>query len=229
MCAKWTRARSSNWNEFARRHRSRTSDCRDTAYGDGVRHRLLHRGCHRVCLRLRPRTSTVVRWLARRGVRREDRQSMDMAMKTGCHDGRHATTPGGGFASQEGVVSLGPGRRDLLRNVRASGVIPSEYHWSSCLSPAVRSTPPPSPTSRSWLTRRRHVNIRNRTYQDGHRLGLGDGRSGRRSYANTSRATRTTCHSMSRTRSDYVKRLLSYLPSNNLDEPVVYPTPRRST
>ena len=75
---------------------------------------------------------------------------MDLAMKTGCPI--IGINEGGGARIQEGVVALGLYGEIFRRNVHASGVIPQISPDHGLLRRRRTSTPPPSPTSRSWST-----------------------------------------------------------------------------
>jgi len=148
---------------------------------------------------------------------------MDMAMKTGCPI--IGINDSGGARIQEGVVSLGLYGEIFFRNVRASGVIPQislvvgPCAGGAVYSPAVTDfTIMVDKTSHMFITG--PDVIKTVTGEDVGMEELGGARthntkSGNAHYLATDEADAI----------EYVKALLSYLPSNNLDEPVAYDVP----
>jgi propionyl-CoA carboxylase beta chain len=146
---------------------------------------------------------------------------MDLAMKTGCPV--IGINDSGGARIQEGVVSLGLYGEIFFRNVRASGVIPQislimgPCAGGAVYSPAVTDfTVMVDQTSHMFITG--PDVIKTVTGEDVAMEELGGARthntkSGNAHYLATDEADAV----------EYVKSLLSYLPSNNLDEPPVYP------
>nr|WP_221634587.1 acyl-CoA carboxylase subunit beta [Nocardioides luti] len=146
---------------------------------------------------------------------------MDLAIKTGCPI--IGINEGAGARIQEGVVSLGLYGEIFRRNVHASGVIPQiSMIMGSCAgghvySPAVTDfTIMVDGTSNMFITG--PDVIKTVTGEDVSMEDLGGARTHNTKSGNA--------HYMGSDEADaieYVKALLSYLPQNNLDEPVVYP------
>ena len=144
---------------------------------------------------------------------------MDHAMKTGCPV--IGINDGGGARIQEGVVALGLFAEIFFRNARASGVIPQislimgPAAGGAVYSPAITDfTLMVEGTSHMFITG--PDVIKTVTGEDVTLEELGG--------AHTHAAKSGVAHYQaptSRTASSYVKALLSYLPSNNLDEPPV--------
>ena len=145
---------------------------------------------------------------------------MDLAIKTGCPI--IGINEGAGARIQEGVVSLGLYGEIFRRNVHASGVIPQiSMIMGSCAgghvySPAVTDfTVMVDGTSNMFITG--PDVIKTVTGEDVTMEELGGARTHNTKSGNA--------HYMASDEEDaieYVKALLSYLPQNNLDEPVVY-------
>ncbi|GIH12650.1 acyl-CoA carboxylase subunit beta [Rugosimonospora africana] len=141
---------------------------------------------------------------------------MDLAMKTGCPV--IGINDSGGARIQEGVVSLGLYGEIFFRNVRASGVIPQislvmgPCAGGAVYSPAVTDfTVMVDQTSHMFITG--PDVIKTVTGEDVGFEELGGARthntkSGNAHYLATDESDAV----------DYVKALLSYLPSNNLDD-----------
>jgi propionyl-CoA carboxylase beta chain len=148
---------------------------------------------------------------------------MDLAMKTGCPV--IGINDSGGARIQEGVVSLGLYGEIFRRNVHASGVIPQislimgPCAGGAVYSPAVTDfTVMVDQTSHMFITG--PDVIKTVTGEDVSMEDLGGARSHNTRSGNA--------HYMGTDESDaidYVKALISYLPQNNLDEPVVYDEP----
>jgi propionyl-CoA carboxylase beta chain len=146
---------------------------------------------------------------------------MDLAIKTGCPI--IGINEGAGARIQEGVVSLGLYGEIFRRNVHASGVIPQiSLIMGSCAgghvySPAVTDfTIMVDGTSNMFITG--PDVIKTVTGEDVTMEELGGARTHNTKSGNA--------HYMGTDEEDaieYTKALLSYLPQNNLDEPVVYP------
>jgi propionyl-CoA carboxylase beta chain len=147
---------------------------------------------------------------------------MDLAMKTGCPV--IGINDSGGARIQEGVVSLGLYGEIFMRNVRASGVIPQiSLIMGPCAGGAVYSpaitdfTIMVDQTSHMFITG--PDVIKTVTGEDVPFEDLGGARahntkSGVAHYMATDEADAL----------DYVKDLLSHLPSNNLEEAPVFET-----
>jgi propionyl-CoA carboxylase beta chain len=145
---------------------------------------------------------------------------MDMALKIGCPV--VGINEGGGARIQEGVVSLGLYGEIFQRNVRASGVVPQiSLIMGTCAgghvySPALTDfTVMVDQTSHMFITG--PDVIKTVTGEDVGFEELGGARthntkSGNAHYLGTDEEDAI----------DYVKALLSYLPSNNLDQPPAY-------
>ncbi len=146
---------------------------------------------------------------------------MDLAMKTGCPV--VGINDSGGARIQEGVSSLGLYGEIFFRNVRASGVIPQislvlgPCAGGAVYSPAVTDfTVMVDQTSHMFITG--PDVIKTVTGEDVEMEELGGAR--------THNTRSGNAHYLAATEQDaieYVKTLLSYLPSNNLDDPPVYP------
>ena len=148
---------------------------------------------------------------------------MDLAMKTGCPV--IGLNDSGGARIQEGVVSLGLYGEIFFRNVRASGVIPQvSVVMGPCAGGAVYSpaitdfTVMVDPTSHMFITG--PDVIKTVTGEDVGFEDLGGGRA-----HNTKSGNAHYLASDEDDAIEYVKALLSYLPSNNLDEPPVFAAP----
>ena len=145
---------------------------------------------------------------------------MDMAMKTGCPV--IGLNDSGGARIQEGVVSLGLYGEIFRRNVLASGVVPQiSLIMGPCAGGAVYSpaitdfTVMVDKTSHMFITG--PDVIKTVTGEDVEFEELGGAR--------THNSKSGVAHYMGADEQDaidYVKALLSYLPSNNLDDPPVY-------
>ncbi|MEO3743834.1 acyl-CoA carboxylase subunit beta [Plantactinospora sp. B5E13] len=144
---------------------------------------------------------------------------MDLAMKIGCPV--IGINDSGGARIQEGVVSLGLYGEIFFRNVRASGVIPQislvmgPCAGGAVYSPAVTDfTVMVDQTSHMFITG--PDVIKTVTGEDVGMEELGGAR--------THNTRSGNAHHLAADEDDaieYVRALLSYLPSNNLDEPVV--------
>ncbi|MEU1835637.1 acyl-CoA carboxylase subunit beta [Micromonospora chersina] len=145
---------------------------------------------------------------------------MDLAMKIGCPV--VGINDSGGARIQEGVASLGLYGEIFFRNVRASGVIPQislimgPCAGGAVYSPAVTDfTVMVDQTSHMFITG--PDVIKTVTGEDVGMEELGGAR--------THNARSGNAHYLGTDEEDaieYVKALLSYLPSNNLDEPPVF-------
>ena len=147
---------------------------------------------------------------------------MDLAMKTGCPV--IGINDSGGARIQEGVASLGLYGEIFFRNVRASGVIPQislvvgPCAGGAVYSPAVTDfTIMVDKTSHMFITG--PDVIKTVTGEDVGMEELGGART-----HNTKSGNAHYLASDEEDAFEYAKALLSYLPSNNLDEPVIYPT-----
>ncbi len=146
---------------------------------------------------------------------------MDLAMKTGCPV--VGINDSGGARIQEGVVSLGLYGEIFFRNVRASGVIPQiSLVMGPCAGGAVYSPALTDFTVMVEATSHMFITgpdvIKTVTGEDIAFEDLGGARA-----HNTKSGV---AHHMAATEEDavaYVQELLSYLPSNNLDEPPTLP------
>ncbi|MFJ7999814.1 acyl-CoA carboxylase subunit beta [Streptomyces sp. NPDC096310] len=146
---------------------------------------------------------------------------MDFAMKTGCPV--IGINDGGGARIQEGVVALGLFAEIFRRNVHASGVVPQiSLIVGPCAGGAVYS--PAITDFTVMVDRTSHMFItgpdviRTVTGEDVGFEELGGAR--------THNTTSGVAHHMAGDEKDaieYVKSLLSYLPSNNLSEPPAFP------
>ncbi|MGI9197261.1 MAG: acyl-CoA carboxylase subunit beta [Candidatus Nanopelagicales bacterium] len=145
---------------------------------------------------------------------------MDLALKTGCPV--IGINDSGGARIQEGVVSLGLYGEIFYRNVQASGVIPQiSLIMGPCAGGAVYS--PAITDFIVMVDKTSHMFItgpdviKTVTGEDVEFEELGGAR--------THNSKSGVAHYMAADESDafdYVRALLSYLPSNNLDEPPVY-------
>jgi propionyl-CoA carboxylase beta chain len=145
---------------------------------------------------------------------------MDLAMKIGCPV--IGINDSGGARIQEGVVSLGLYGEIFMRNVRASGVIPQiSLVMGPCAGGAVYSpaltdfTVMVDGTSHMFITG--PDVIKTVTGEDVGFEELGGAR--------THNATSGNAHYLASDEADaisYVRAVLSYLPSNNLDDPPVF-------
>ncbi|WP_345628871.1 acyl-CoA carboxylase subunit beta [Rugosimonospora acidiphila] len=145
---------------------------------------------------------------------------MDLAMKTGCPV--IGINDSGGARIQEGVVSLGLYGEIFFRNVRASGVIPQislvmgPCAGGAVYSPAVTDfTVMVDQTSHMFITG--PDVIKTVTGEDVGFEELGGART-----HNTKSGNAHYLASDESDAIDYVKALLSYLPSNNMDDGPVY-------
>jgi propionyl-CoA carboxylase beta chain len=148
---------------------------------------------------------------------------MEFAMKIGCPV--IGINDSGGARIQEGVVSLGLYGEIFFRNVRASGVIPQiSLIMGPCAGGAVYSpaltdfTVMVDQTSHMFITG--PDVIKTVTGEDVGFEELGGAR--------THNTTSGNAHYLAADEDDaieYVKALLSYLPSNNLDDPPAWDTP----
>jgi propionyl-CoA carboxylase beta chain len=148
---------------------------------------------------------------------------MDLAMKTGCPV--IGINDSGGARIQEGVVALGLYAEIFYRNVRSSGVIPQiSLVMGPCAGGAVYSpaitdfTVMVDKTSHMFITG--PDVIKTVTGEDVAMEDLGGAR------AHNTRSG--VAHYMATDEDDavdYVRALLSYLPSNNLDEPPTLDAP----
>jgi propionyl-CoA carboxylase beta chain len=146
---------------------------------------------------------------------------MELAMKIGCPV--VGINDSGGARIQEGVVSLGLYGQIFFRNVRASGVIPQvslvlgPCAGGAVYSPAVTDfTVMVDQTSHMFITG--PDVIKTVTGEDVGFEELGGAR--------THNTRSGNAHYLAADEEDaieYVKTLLSFLPSNNLDEPPVHP------
>ena len=152
---------------------------------------------------------------------------MDLALKIGCPV--IGINDSGGARIQEGVVSLGLYGEIFMRNVRASGVIPQiSLVMGPCAggpvySPALTDfTVMVDQTSHMFITG--PDVIKTVTGEDVGFEELGGAR--------THNATSGNAHYLASSEEDaieYVQALLSFLPSNNLDEVPAYPFPAAPT
>ncbi|MDG4767860.1 acyl-CoA carboxylase subunit beta [Solwaraspora sp. WMMD406] len=146
---------------------------------------------------------------------------MDLAMKTGCPV--IGINDSGGARIQEGVVSLGLYGEIFFRNVRASGVLPQislvmgPCAGGAVYSPAVTDfTVMVDQTSHMFITG--PDVIKTVTGEDVGMEELGGART-----HNTTSGNAHYLASDEQDAIDYVKALLAYLPSNNLDDPPALP------
>jgi propionyl-CoA carboxylase beta chain len=152
---------------------------------------------------------------------------LDLAMKTGCPV--IGINEGGGARIQEGVVSLGLYGEIFRRNVLASGVIPQislimgAAAGGHVYSPALTDfTVMVDQTSHMFITGPdviKTVTGEEVTFEELGGARTHNTKSGNAHYLGTDEADAI----------EYVKALLSYLPSNNLDEPPAYGEPAAAT
>jgi propionyl-CoA carboxylase beta chain len=145
---------------------------------------------------------------------------MDLAMKTGCPV--IGINDSGGARIQEGVVSLGLYGEIFFRNVRASGIIPQiSLIMGPCAGGAVYSPAVTDFTIMVDQTSHMFITgpdvIKTVTGEDVAMEDLGGART-----HNTKSGNAHYLASDEEDAIEYVKALLSYLPSNNLDEPPVF-------
>ena len=147
---------------------------------------------------------------------------MDLAMKTGCPV--IGINDSGGARIQEGVVALGLYAEIFYRNVMASGVVPQiSLVMGPCAGGAVYS--PAITDFTVMVDQSSHMFItgpdviKTVTGEDVSMEDLGGARS-----HNTKSGVAHYMAADEDDAIDYVKALLSYLPSNNLDEPPVLDT-----
>jgi propionyl-CoA carboxylase beta chain len=148
---------------------------------------------------------------------------MDLALKTGCPV--VGINDSGGARIQEGVVSLGLYGEIFMRNVRASGVVPQiSLIMGPCAGGAVYSpaitdfTVMVDQTSHMFITG--PDVIKTVTGEDVEFEDLGGAR--------THNSKSGVAHYMATDEDDaldYVRALLSHLPSNNLEDPPVFDAP----
>jgi propionyl-CoA carboxylase beta chain len=148
---------------------------------------------------------------------------MDVAAKIGCPV--IGINDGGGARIQEGVVALGLYGEIFVRNVRASGVVPQislimgPSAGGAVYSPALTDfTIMVDETSHMFITG--PDVIKTVTGEDVDMEELGGGRA-----HNSKSGVAHYLGSDEQDAIDYVKELLSFLPSNNLSEPPLYPAP----
>jgi propionyl-CoA carboxylase beta chain len=148
---------------------------------------------------------------------------MDVAAKIGCPV--IGINDGGGARIQEGVVALGLYGEIFMRNVKASGVIPQislimgPSAGGAVYSPALTDfTVMVDETSHMFITG--PDVIKTVTGEDVDMEELGGGRA-----HNSKSGVAHYLGSDEQDALDYVKELLSFLPSNNLSEPPLYPAP----
>ncbi|MCE0766667.1 acyl-CoA carboxylase subunit beta [Pseudonocardia kujensis] len=148
---------------------------------------------------------------------------MDVAAKIGCPV--IGINDGGGARIQEGVVALGLYGEIFVRNVRASGVVPQislimgPSAGGAVYSPALTDfTVMVDQTSHMFITG--PDVIKTVTGEDVDMEELGGGRA-----HNSKSGVAHYLGSDEQDAIDYVKELLSFLPSNNLSEPPAYPAP----
>ncbi|GGN55913.1 methylmalonyl-CoA carboxyltransferase [Actinoplanes lobatus] len=148
---------------------------------------------------------------------------LDLAMKIGCPI--IGINDSGGARIQEGVVALGLYADIFFRNVRASGVIPQiSLIMGPCAGGAVYSpaitdfTVMVDQTSHMFITGPDVIKT-----VTGEEVGMEE-LGGARTH-NTRSGNAHYLASDEEDAVEYVRALISYLPSNNLDEPVVYDEP----
>jgi propionyl-CoA carboxylase beta chain len=145
---------------------------------------------------------------------------MDLAMKIGCPV--VGINDSGGARIQEGVVSLGLYGDIFLRNVRASGVVPQvSLIMGPCAGGAVYS---PAITDFTVMVDQKSYMfitgpdvIKTVTGEDVTQEDLGGARTHNTKSGNAHYLAADEADAI-----DYVKALLSYLPSNNLEDPPAY-------
>src|SRR5256714_1873654 len=161
------------------------------------------------------------------GVGGKNVKGMDLGLKIGCPG--VGINDSGGARIQEGVVSLGLYGEIFMRNVKASGVIPQvSLIMGPCAGGAVYSpaltdfTIMVDQTSHMFITG--PDVIKTVTGEDVAMEELGGARN--------HNATSGNAHYLASSEEDaieYVQALLSFLPSNNLDEVPAYPFPAAPT
>lgn len=147
---------------------------------------------------------------------------MDLALKIGCPV--VGINDSGGARIQEGVVALGLYAEIFRRNVHSSGVIPQiSLVMGPCAGGAVYSPAITDFTVMVDQTSHMFVTgpdvIKTVTGEDVGMEELGGART-----HNTRSGVAHYMASDEQDAIDYVKDLLSYLPANNMDDPVLYPT-----
>ncbi len=152
---------------------------------------------------------------------------LDLALKTGCPV--IGINDGGGARIQEGVVALGLYAEIFFRNVRSSGVIPQiSLIMGACAGGAVYSpaitdfTIMVDGTSHMFITGPDVIKTVTGEEVDFEELGGGRAHNSKSGVAHYLADDEADAF-------DYVKELLSYLPSNNLSEPPVFPAPDPTT
>ncbi len=150
---------------------------------------------------------------------------MDHAMKTGCPV--VGINDGGGARIQEGVVALGLFAEIFFRNVRASGVIPQ---ISLIMGPAAGGAVY-SPALTDFVVMVEGTSHMFITGPDVIKTVTGEDVTFEELGGAHAHATKSgVAHYQAESEEDcigYARDLLSYLPSNNLDEPPVVPAPVR--
>ncbi len=145
---------------------------------------------------------------------------MDHAMKVGCPV--IGISDGGGARIQEGVAALGLFAEIFFRNTPRLRRHPAGIADHGPRAPAGRSTPPRSPTSPSWCEGTSHMFI---TGPDVIKTVTGEDVTFEELGGAHAHATRSgVAHYQAAGEEDcigFARLLLSYLPSNNLDEPPV--------
>ena len=204
---------------------------RSTAFGmdddPAVRRRRGHRlrhGRRPPGLRVRPGLHGLRR-LAGRGVRREDRQGHGPRAEDRLPGHRHQRLrrrphPGGRRLAR-------PLRRDLLPQRDGLRRRPADLADHGPVRRRRRLLPGDHRLHRDGRPDVAHVHHRPRRHQDGHRRGR-HLRGARRRAHPQHQVRRRALHGRRRGRRlEYVKALLSYLPSNNLEDPPAYDAERR--
>ncbi|MEV1291323.1 acyl-CoA carboxylase subunit beta [Pseudonocardia sp. NPDC049635] len=148
---------------------------------------------------------------------------MDLAAKIGCP--MIGINDGGGARIQEGVVALGLYGEIFTRNVRSSGVIPQiSLIMGPCAGGAVYSpaitdfTVMVDETSHMFITGPDVIKTVTGENVDMEELGGGRAHNSKSGVAHYLAGDESDAF-------DYVKQLLSFLPSNNLSEPPSFPAP----
>ncbi|MGE3285580.1 MAG: acyl-CoA carboxylase subunit beta [Pseudonocardia sp.] len=148
---------------------------------------------------------------------------MDLAVKIGCPV--IGINDGGGARIQEGVVALGLYGEIFVRNVRSSGVVPQiSLIMGACAGGAVYSpaitdfTVMVDQTSHMFITGPDIIKTVTGEEVDFEELGGGRTHNTKSGVAHYLAADESDAL-------DYVKELLSYLPSNNLSEPPLFDAP----
>ena len=206
-------------DELARHRSTQLRPAQEPALRRRRRHRLRHRR-RPAGLRLQPGRHRVRRQ-PRRGLRREDRQGPgprdeDRLPGDRHQRGRRRADPGGRRLPRPLRRDLPPQRAGVRRH-------PADLADHGRRPRAATSTPPRSPTSPSWSTRPRTCSspaptssrrspARRSAFEELGGARTHNTKSGNAHYLGTDEDDAI----------DYVKALLSYLPSNNLDEPPAY-------